>query len=277
MLPSLSVCMTARNESAHLPRQLAALARNLGPDDEFIAADDGSTDNTLDLLQAFQFPRKTIYRRGESIGVCAGYNDVAGRATRPYLHLVSGNDEVQDGAYDLFRRAAKRWPEAQVFFGDVAGWRKLGWSSGMAFLTLSEIRSVWNVLRAWDTHGASVLLARTSFGQGYPLGLRWMADWFQALVIALRHGCVHLGGPISKVHQYEGQFSFLHSDNDAYNAVIRELWRIAETPEYADVARDLVLYKALSGWLEERCLVKTAPAYLSRQLSTRSTQPTRTH
>ena len=49
----LSVALCTYNGAAHLPQQLASLGRQTRLPDELIAFDDGSTDETVDILNAF--------------------------------------------------------------------------------------------------------------------------------------------------------------------------------------------------------------------------------
>jgi glycosyltransferase involved in cell wall biosynthesis len=59
-LPRLSVCIPARNEADNLQRLLPSLLDQDYPDLEIIVWDDGSEDETWDVLQSFDAPSLTI-------------------------------------------------------------------------------------------------------------------------------------------------------------------------------------------------------------------------
>lgn len=50
----VSVCMPVYNGATWLPEQLDSILTQLGPDDELILHDDGSSDNSLQLLEQYQ-------------------------------------------------------------------------------------------------------------------------------------------------------------------------------------------------------------------------------
>lgn len=61
-LPTLSVCIPARNEAENLRRLLPSLQRQDYPDVEVLIWDDGSEDDTWEVLQAADNPRLTPLR-----------------------------------------------------------------------------------------------------------------------------------------------------------------------------------------------------------------------
>ena len=61
-LPSLSVCIPARNEADNLRRLLPSLLEQNYPDLEIIVWDDGSEDETWDVLESFDAPSLTVAR-----------------------------------------------------------------------------------------------------------------------------------------------------------------------------------------------------------------------
>lgn len=64
----ISVCMATYNGERYIHDQLKSILVQLGEDDEVIVSDDGSTDDTINIINAFNDSRvkifKNIYQRG---------------------------------------------------------------------------------------------------------------------------------------------------------------------------------------------------------------------
>ena len=52
----ISVCIATYNGEPFIAAQLESIVAQLSPDDEIIISDDGSTDRTLEVVQALDFP-----------------------------------------------------------------------------------------------------------------------------------------------------------------------------------------------------------------------------
>ena len=52
----ISVCIATYNGAFTLPAQLASILPQLSEDDEVIVSDDGSTDETKQVVESFQSP-----------------------------------------------------------------------------------------------------------------------------------------------------------------------------------------------------------------------------
>lgn len=74
--PSISVAMATFNGAAYLPKQLESLALQELRPDELVVCDDGSTDGTIELLEAFARTapfRVRIHRNESNLGVMRNF------------------------------------------------------------------------------------------------------------------------------------------------------------------------------------------------------------
>lgn len=104
-LPTLTVCIPARNEAANLQRLLPSLLQQEYPDVEVIVWDDGSDDDTWEVLQSINSPRLTaLWGKGPPegwIGKVHALYQCTQRATGEcYLFLdadaeLTGTDALQ--------------------------------------------------------------------------------------------------------------------------------------------------------------------------------------
>ena len=59
--PTISVCMATFNGSRFLARQLDTIVRQLQAGDELIISDDGSSDRTLEIIEAYRGPNTRVF------------------------------------------------------------------------------------------------------------------------------------------------------------------------------------------------------------------------
>ncbi|RRQ45335.1 glycosyltransferase family 2 protein [Chryseobacterium sp. SC28] len=57
----ISVCMTTYNGEKHIKEQLDSILNQLSPDDEVIISDDGSTDDTVNIINSYSDSRIILY------------------------------------------------------------------------------------------------------------------------------------------------------------------------------------------------------------------------
>lgn len=62
----ITVCITTFNGEAYIGEQLKSILSQLGPDDEVVLSDDGSTDSTLDIVAAFNDDRIKVLHHDSS-------------------------------------------------------------------------------------------------------------------------------------------------------------------------------------------------------------------
>jgi glycosyltransferase involved in cell wall biosynthesis len=79
----ISVCMAAYNGAKYIRLQLESILNQLGPNDQLVVVDDGSTDNTVQIINSFIDPRIQLHINSVNIGVVRTFD----RA----LHLVKGD------------------------------------------------------------------------------------------------------------------------------------------------------------------------------------------
>ena len=236
--PSLSVLLPCRNEERLLPRQLAAIIPQLSSRDELLLLDDGSTDRTKKIMQEVIGINVRLISNVKPSGVCAAFNQLGSLARKQWIIGASGNDAVQAGAFDAFRRAAVNWPDCRVIFGSVAPVAMLAWDIVPRLFSRAEMPALWRAHRGHNTNGAGVFIRRDAWGKGYTAG-GYMADWWQAFQIAARYGAGFIPDVISFFGP-PGECA-LHGDDDAYNERIEQIIKEARSPECADIADQIAV------------------------------------
>ena len=87
-----SVCMATLNGVRFLRPQIESVLRQLGPTDELIVSDDGSSDGTLELLGEYRDSRVRVYRN-HFRDVASNFEFVLGQARGHTVFLSDQDDE----------------------------------------------------------------------------------------------------------------------------------------------------------------------------------------
>lgn len=101
----VSVCMATYNGARFIREQLESIIEQLGVDDELIVVDDGSTDDTLRLVESFADSRISVYRNERNLGSCATFARGVSLATGDVIFTSDQDDIWIPGRLDAMRSA----------------------------------------------------------------------------------------------------------------------------------------------------------------------------
>lgn len=121
-MPKFSVILTTWNRAAILPKTLNSILNQTFEDFELLIMDDGSTDKTQEVLQAYAAKdkrirlfkhekcRERIISRKELMKECRG----------EWIYWVDSDDEIIYGTLEVLNHNIKLYPEYKVFnFGQI--------------------------------------------------------------------------------------------------------------------------------------------------------------
>lgn len=98
--PPVSVCMATYNGSEFIRSQLDSILAQLGPSDELLIQDDGSTDDTLSIVDSYGDPRIEVARNQTNLGVIGTFERCLVRARHGIVFLSDQDDEWLPGKLD---------------------------------------------------------------------------------------------------------------------------------------------------------------------------------
>lgn len=102
---AVSVCLATYNGAAFVAEQIRSILDQLGTDDEIVVVDDGSKDQTLDIIRSFGDPRIRIFPNEQNIGVNGAFGRAIGLATKDILFLSDQDDIWTAGRKDVMLKA----------------------------------------------------------------------------------------------------------------------------------------------------------------------------
>lgn len=93
----VSVCMATYNGAKYIRSQILSILSMLSEDDEIIVSDDGSTDNTIEILESVGDPRIKIYHNSGHHGVNGNFENSLRNAAGDVIFLSDQDDIWMDG------------------------------------------------------------------------------------------------------------------------------------------------------------------------------------
>ncbi len=104
-MDGISIVIPCYNDGEFLHRSVPSVANQLGPDDEIVIVDDGSSDATAEIAQtlAGQFPHRVTYVYQSNAGVSSARNHGIKISKQPFLLFLDADDELLPGALRSFR------------------------------------------------------------------------------------------------------------------------------------------------------------------------------
>ncbi|NEU68857.1 glycosyltransferase family 2 protein [Spirosoma agri] len=88
----ISICMATYNGSQFIEQQLISILQQLDEDDEIIISDDGSTDDTLEIIKQFSDQRIKIFINANIHGPTGNFENALEHCSGRYIFLADQDD-----------------------------------------------------------------------------------------------------------------------------------------------------------------------------------------
>lgn len=194
----LSVIMPNYNDSATIAIALEAVCKQSRAADEIIVVDDGSTDNSIEIIEecARRYSNVRLVRKEKNGGVLSAVNCGIQVANGDVLCFSSANDSVCSGFFERGMKMLAQYPSAGFFCADMN--IRIIDGANVQESPLSNIlprsghfspREFASALRGKFICTPTVLIRRHTFdSELYPEVFRWHSDWWSFTLIALKYG-----------------------------------------------------------------------------------------
>ena len=248
-LPTLSVIVPNYNHAQLLPTCLEALLSQSVPPTEIIVIDDGSTDNSVEVIKALaaRHPTIKLYQNDKNRGVSYTLNRGIDLATSEYSYFPGADDEILPGFLEKSLRLLAEHPQAGISC-TVGDWREvatgLHWCMGAGmtdkpvYFSPDQLVELEKQGRLFIPNHTAIMKTTALVEAGkFILELKSSSDWFANNAIALRYGLCVVPEPLAVFNIYPN--SYFHrnrKDKQNYRAMLETILDLLSRPEYRDVA-----------------------------------------
>lgn len=112
-MPTAKIIILNWNGAEHLRRFLPSVVRTTPPEVEIVVADNGSTDNSVEVLSA-EFPSVKVLRFDRNYGFAGGYNKALQQIEADYYLLLNSDIETPEGWLEPLLEVLDREPDVAV-------------------------------------------------------------------------------------------------------------------------------------------------------------------
>lgn len=100
----ISVCLATYNGEEFLKLQIESILRQLSTFDELLISDDGSTDNTVSIINNFNDDRIKLFINSNKRGVAHNFENALLNATGDYILLSDQDDIWKDNKVEIIKK-----------------------------------------------------------------------------------------------------------------------------------------------------------------------------
>lgn len=217
----LSVVMCTYNGARYVGEQLESIGAQRRRPDELIVHDDGSIDDTVEIVSAFAtrapFP-VTVWVNPARLGVIANFGGAVAAATGDWIALADQDDVWHADKLERLEQAITEHPEAGLVFSDAVViddegrdtgrrlWSEVGFNHA-GQRTLAGRRAVDLLICGATVTGATAIFHSSwrSAALPFPEDLPFLHDAWLALVIGLVTPLVMVETPLIDYRLHAGQ------------------------------------------------------------------------
>ena len=243
--PTLSVIIANYNHASHIGKALDAILSQSFLPAEVIVVDDGSTDNSVEVIDEFRkmYNIITLARNDKNRGVTFSNGRGLESASGDYVYFASSDDMVLPGFFEKSMELLSQYPQAGLCHTELKTLQgreyKFYLAGRQPFFPVDELTLVFKKRGYFTASGANSVIRRQALldsgGIISQIGALW--DVFAAMTVAVRHGMCYLPGPLVAIRTADDSFSGLAKRRGAVlRKILDETMLLLDTPAYRDVA-----------------------------------------
>ena len=202
---TFSIIIASYNYAHLLTRAIESALAQTCKDYEIIVVDDGSTDNTPEVVQPYL--DRIQYHRQENSGHCATNNKGVSLASGKYCYFLDADDEMLEDALARFKQAIQEYGEIPLFFGGYLSVNEKGEEAVNIGTSIDS--QPYAALKAYLSkrvvriqHG-SVVVHRNVFDLlAYPEGVKNNTDIVFLGQVLSRFQAIGIKNPVVKIHAH---------------------------------------------------------------------------
>lgn len=200
-MPTFSIIIPIYNQAHFLPQTVESVLAQTYTDYELILINDGSTDNTAEVIQQYTAQATTIWQ--ENQGLAGARNTGIRAATGKFIAFLDSDDLWQPNHLATIASLIEHHPQADMFH---TGWCYIDASGTIlpqapnAFIVPSE-QAYPAMLRGNFLNGSSYVARKKALVEAgfFDVSFRRLQDW-ELWLRMLSKGAVLVGSPACLVH-----------------------------------------------------------------------------
>jgi glycosyltransferase involved in cell wall biosynthesis len=266
-MSTVAVVLCNYNHARYLADSLGHICGQTRAADQVIVIDDGSTDDSWDIIQGFARDHSNLeaYANGRNLGLEASIAKALQMVRCDYLVWAAADDRLLPPFLERNIAVLARHPNAALSFSEVvvlkgdseeidrfatnpAAPRVFDLSDLPAFLSPDQLRM--RMKRGYLPIASNTAVIRSdalrAFG-GFPPALRWFADSFACTALAIRHGTCVLAEPLA----------LIRSSADSYSQAMRDI------PQQTKVLNAVLDILARADLRDIRAFMRDCPSNLT--------------
>lgn len=236
------------NHARYLPESLRAILDQSCRPLEVIVIDDGSTDDSVEVIEelARQDPIIHLYRNEQNQGAWPSANRGLNLATGEYIYFAAADDRVCPGLFEKSMETLAQYPQAGLCSallqligegGEDKGWIKSPViSQTTCFLPPEKVLTTLTRYDFWITGHTTicrrdVIIRETG---GFLPELHHYADHLVDMVVALKCGACFIPEVLATWRVLDSGYAETHFNNaDLSRTVFEKITQIMRSPKYA--------------------------------------------
>ena len=248
MTGRLSVIIPNYNHSQYLPEALSAILSQSFQPMEVIIVDDCSTDNSVEVIEAFirKHPIIRLYRNEQNSGVIFSTNRGLSLVTGEYVYFGAADDRICAGLFEKSMAMLTKYPEAGLCSallsligpnGEDQGWIPTPVISDKAcFLTPKKVIADLRAYGFWFT-GQTTIYKRDALvndTDGFLQELFHRTDHFVTYVVAVKYGACFIPEVLATYRILESGYAETAFDNEELSrSTFNRLLELMRSDKYA--------------------------------------------
>ncbi|HRZ42495.1 MAG TPA: glycosyltransferase family 2 protein [Bacteroidales bacterium] len=238
MPPVLSIMMPVYNGARYLRPAVESLLHQTFTDFELIVVDDGSTDNSMEIVASFSDPRIRILRNGDNRGIVYSRNRALAEARGRYLASFDADDIAHPRKFERQIRFLEEHPDfgmvgCRVYHIDAVGARlKSRWRLGAGAAMIPALQ----LFRAYFIQSAVVYRREALPEGGYAEGFDIGEDYRMYYDVSQRYRAMNL--PEYLLYYRIHDESIQHRRPDMLEACETKLYQYIYTPLQIDITHE---------------------------------------
>lgn len=257
---TISIVMPNHNHSKELETSLQAIAEQSVMPDEVLLIDDGSTDNSLDVVEFFKSKIKNLklLKNEARQGVVKTVNRGIHAASGDYIILASADERILPDMCTQMKTALAQYPQGHLFVAKFTEWDATtgalshGAQSELDLWFLKGTRNRWICAETFKSLLAQKpirLSANAAMFSKHSLlevglfdeNLKWHSDWFAIYAVALRYGFCAIPQILSWYRLSEQSYSVQGTkDTKVQQNIVLSLHDKLDQAEFRDIKQALM-------------------------------------